>query len=52
VGLTIVLAYYVLKLLAEPQSLQTLPAVLLRGWAPNAALCLAGLWFLWRVDRT
>jgi len=24
---------------------------LLRAWTPNIALCLAGLFFVWRVDR-
>ncbi len=51
VGFTIILAYYVLKLLMEPRSLHTLLTVVLRAWVPNFALCVAGLFFVWRVDR-
>ena len=52
IGLAIVMIYYVLKLLLEPRSLHALSTVVLRAWGPNLALCGAGLWFVWRVDRT
>ena len=51
-GLAIVLSYYVLKLVMEPRSLHSLPVVMMRAWGPNVALCLVGMWLLWRVDRT
>lgn len=51
VGAGIFLAYYVLRFLLEPKSLHAIHEVVLRGLAPNVALILAGLWFLWRVDR-
>ena len=51
VGFGIVLVYYVLRLVVQPSGLQELSTVIIRTWIPNAVLCVAGLIFLWRVDR-
>ncbi len=51
VGLAIILGYYILKLLMEPSSFHSLSTIVLRAWAPNLVLCLAGLYLVWRVDR-
>lgn len=52
IGFTIVLVYYVLKLLMEPRSLHSLSTIVLRTWTPNLLLCAVGVIFVWRVDRT
>jgi LPS export ABC transporter permease LptF len=50
-GFIIILSYYTINLMMKSDSLFTLPTFLLRAWTPNIALCLAGLFFVWRVDR-
>lgn len=51
IGSGIFLTYYVIKLVMEPRGLHPLAVVVLRDLTANAVLGLAGLWFLWRVDR-
>ncbi|MCX5770140.1 MAG: LptF/LptG family permease [Candidatus Hydrogenedentes bacterium] len=51
VGFSVLLIYYVLQMLVEGHSLQPLWLTVLRLWVPNLLFCLAGLFFLWRVDR-
>jgi len=51
VGFGIILCYYVLRLLVEPGSLHRVATVVSRAWVPNLALCAAGVFFVWRVDR-
>lgn len=50
-GSGIFVTYFLLKFLMESRSLNPLAEVIFRGQIPNIVLCLAGLWFLWRVDR-
>ena len=50
-GFAIILSYYVLQMLMEPKALYSLGVVLVRAWIPNLALSIAGIIFLWRVDR-
>lgn len=51
VGLAVALTYYVLQMLAETDSLHTLPTVVLWAWLPNILMCAAGMFAVWRVDR-
>ena len=51
VGFSVLLIYYVLQMLVEGHSLQPLWLTILRLWVPNLLFCVAGLFFLWRVDR-
>ncbi|MDQ1255978.1 MAG: lipopolysaccharide export system permease protein [Candidatus Hydrogenedentes bacterium] len=51
VGFGIVLVYYVLKLVVEPRSVPDLATVIFCAWIPNLVLCVAGVFFVWRVDR-
>lgn len=51
VGFVVVLAYYLLHVLAQPRSLSPLAEVVARGQAANVVLLAAGAFFLWRVDR-
>ena len=51
VGFSVILTYYVLQLLMAPRQLCPLEIGVLRAWAPNLILCIAGMGFLWEVDR-
>ena len=51
VGFSVLLIYYVMQMLVEGHSLQPLWLTVLRLWVPNLLFCMAGLFFLWRVDR-
>lgn len=51
IGLAIGLSYYLLMELFTPSSLRSMGEMVLRAMAPNIALTLVGLFFLWRVDR-
>lgn len=51
IGFIIMLVYYVLFVLMEPQSLHPQWDIILRAWTPNLVLLAAGAWLLWRVDR-
>jgi lipopolysaccharide export LptBFGC system permease protein LptF len=51
IGFSVALFYYLLYMVLKPRGLQDLPEVVVRTMAPNVILGLAGLWFLWRVDR-
>ena len=48
----ILLCYYVLRIVVEPESLAGLPSFVARAWIPNAVLITAGAALVWRVDRT
>lgn len=50
-GFGIILVYYVLKVVMDQNGLRTMSTVLVNTSIPNAALILAGLALLWRVDR-
>jgi lipopolysaccharide export LptBFGC system permease protein LptF len=50
-GLLIVVLYYVMRQIFEPQSLTPLWLTMLRGQGPNLILLTAGLFLIWRVDR-
>ena len=50
-GFAIIVVYYVLQTVMEPKQLAGLNASVLRAWLPNIVLCLAGVGFLWKVDR-
>ena len=51
IGFAILLVYFPLSILLEPQSLRALEIVIARGMAPNLLLLVAGCVALWRVDR-
>jgi lipopolysaccharide export system permease protein len=51
IGFVILLVYYVLRDVLEPNSLKSMAEVALRSAAPNLVLATAGIWALWRVDR-
>ena len=51
IGFLILLVYFPLSILFEPQSLRGLDTVILRGMVPNLVLLAAGCVALWRVDR-
>lgn len=51
IGFTLILAYQVLRLLMEPETLMPLSLNILWGSVPNLAVAAAGIWALWRVDR-
>lgn len=51
VGFSIVLVYYVLKIVMEPGSLHGQIDIIVRSWTPNIVLLIAGSVMLWRVDR-
>ncbi len=51
VGSGVILVYYLLFMVMQPQSLHPLNEVVLRGMIPNALFVLAGSVLLWRVDR-
>ena len=51
-GVLVLGVYFVLLNLIEPQSLNPLHQVILRAWIPNSVLLLAGLFLMFRVDRT
>lgn len=51
VGFSIILIYYVLQLVMVPRQLYALDTGVFRAWVPNLVLCVAGVGFLWRVDR-
>jgi len=51
IGFVILLVYFPLGILLEPQSLRGLDVFIVRGMAPNLVLLLAGCVALWRVDR-
>jgi len=51
IGFAIIGIYYVLQMLCDVKALLPLWAAVTLAWAPNLALCAAGMVFLWRVDR-
>ncbi|MBP8129663.1 MAG: LptF/LptG family permease [Candidatus Hydrogenedentes bacterium] len=51
VGFLVLISYFTMNRLFEPASLMPLYQIILMGQAPNIALGLAGLVFVWRVDR-
>ena len=50
-GVVVLLVYFVLVNILEPQSLNTLPEVVFRAWVPNIVLICSGLALLYRADR-
>jgi lipopolysaccharide export LptBFGC system permease protein LptF len=51
IGFAILLVYFPMSIMLEPQSLHGLDTVMLRGMIPNLVLLAAGCLALWRVDR-
>jgi lipopolysaccharide export system permease protein len=51
IGFAILLVYFPMSIMLEPQSLHGLDTVVLRGMLPNLVLLAAGCVALWRVDR-
>lgn len=51
IGVAILLVYFPMSIVLEPQSLYGLDMVVLRGMIPNLVLLAAGCVALWRVDR-
>ena len=51
VGFSIILMYYVLRMLCDTNSLCSMAEAIARAWAPNLAIGFMGLVFIWRVDR-
>lgn len=51
VGFLVLISYFTLNRVFEPRLLMPLHQVILMGQAPNIAVGLAGLFFVWRVDR-
>ncbi|MCC6794664.1 MAG: LptF/LptG family permease [Candidatus Hydrogenedentes bacterium] len=51
IGIALLGGYYLLRILLEAKSVHPLEDYIVRGLVPNIALCLVGLWALWRVDR-
>jgi len=51
VGVAVAVSFYVLLELFDPSGLRSLETVILRWLLPSIILSVAGLFFLWRVDR-
>ncbi len=51
IGAGVFLAYYVVMMLADRSGLLPMGEAVLRAFAPNLALGLAGVWLIWRVDN-
>ncbi len=51
IGAGVFLGYYLVMMVAERGGLQPLGETVLRAFAPNLVLGLAGAWLIWRVDR-
>lgn len=51
VGFSVILTYYVLQALTDPEMLLPLGAVFALTWVPNLLFLLAGVVLVWKVDR-
>jgi lipopolysaccharide export LptBFGC system permease protein LptF len=51
IGFVIILAFYLLRSVLEPESLKSLSEILVRGFIPVILFSGIGMWAMWRVDR-